>query len=101
MKNPLSNSSGTKAQITIVGCVSATGQVLPPMVVWDRKTLTPKLAEGEVPGTIYGLSPKGWMDQELFDLWFTRHFLQFIPRVRPVLLIMDGHYPTTALTQFV
>lgn len=91
VKNPLSNCSNTKAQITIVGCVSAAGQILPPMVVWDRKTLTPKLAEGEVPGTIYGLSPKGWMDQELFDLWFTRHFLRFIPPVRPVLLIMDGH----------
>ena len=67
-KNPLSNCSNTKAQITIVGCVSATGQVLPPMVVWDQKTLTPKLAEGEVSGTIYGLSSKVWMDQELFDL---------------------------------
>ena len=73
VKNPLSNCSGTKAQITIVGCVSAAGQVLPPMVVWDRKTLTPKLAEGEVPGTIYGLSPKGWMDQELFNQAFSYH----------------------------
>ena len=24
----------------------------------------------EVPGTIYGLSPKGCIDRELFDLWF-------------------------------
>lgn len=87
-KNPLSFSSGTKAQITIVSCVNVAGQVLPPMVVWDRMTLIPKLAEGEVPGTIYGLSPKGWMDQEL---WFTRHFLRYISPVCPVLLIMDGH----------
>ena len=91
VKNPLANCSGNKAQITVVGCVSAAGHVLPPMVVWDRKTLNPKLTEGEVPGTIYGLSPKGWMDQQLFKCWFTRHFLHFIPPVRPVLLIMDGH----------
>ena len=43
---------------------------MPPMVV--VKSLPPSLAnalaEGEVPGTIYGLSPNGWMDMELFHL---------------------------------
>ena len=34
-KNPSYYTSGTKAQITIVGCVSAVGKVLPPMAVWD------------------------------------------------------------------
>ena len=27
--------------------------------LWDRKTLAPELAVGEVPGTIYGVSAKG------------------------------------------
>ena len=39
--------------------------------------MAPALARGEVPGTIYGMSPKGWMDQDLFDLWFTHHFLRY------------------------
>lgn len=90
-KNPAQVSGGSKSQITVVGCVSAGGQSLPPMVIWDRKNLPPELAVGEVPGTIYGLSSKGWIDQELFDLWFTRHFLRYAPPVRPLVLLMDGH----------
>ena len=54
--------SGNKSQVTIVGCVNAVGACIPPMVVWNRKTLAPELTEGEVPGTIYGLSSNGWMD---------------------------------------
>lgn len=90
-RNPCCTSSGAKVQITVVGCVSASGQSLPPMVIWDRKTLNPQLAEGEVPGTIYGLSAKGWMDGVLFDQWFCRHFLTYAPPARPLLLLLDGH----------
>ena len=90
-KNPSQVSSGVKTQVTVVGCVSAGGQCLPPMVIWDRKNLPPELAVGEVAGTIYGPSAKGWIDQELFDLWFTLHFLRYAPSVRPLLLLMDGH----------
>ena len=86
-------SSGSKEQLTVVGCVNAVGFCMPPMVV--VKSLPPSLAkalaEGEVPGTIYGLSPNGWMDMELFHLWFIKHFLKYIPACRPVLLLMDGH----------
>ena len=84
-------SSGDKTQITVVVCVSAAGYCIPPMVIWDRKILSPELTHGEVPGTIYGLSKNGWMDMELFDLWFTNHFLRFAPAARPILLLLDGH----------
>lgn len=89
--NPYTISSGNKTQITVVGCVSAAGQCLPPMVIWDRKTLKPELTIGEVPGTLYGLSTKGWMDQHLFEKWFSRHFLRYAPPARPLLLLLDGH----------
>ena len=83
--------SGDKTQITVVGCCSAAGFCFPPMVIWDRKTLSPELAIGEVPGTIYGLSTKGWIDQQLFQDWFTHHFLYYAPSARPLLLLLDGH----------
>ena len=83
--------SGNKSQVTIVACVSAAGFCMPPMVIWDRKTLAPELTQGEVPGTIYGLSGSGWMDMELFDTWFSNHFLRYAPSVRPILLLLDGH----------
>ncbi len=84
-------SGGVKTQITVVGCVSAGGQCLLPMIIWDRKNLPPELAVGEMPGTIYGLSSKGWIDQELFELWFARHFLRYASPARPLLLLLDGH----------
>lgn len=90
-RNPAAIGSGNKAQITVIGCVSAGGVCLPPMVIWDRKTLSPELTVGEVPGTIYGLSDKGWVDQELFDIWFSNHFLRYAPPLRPLLLLLDGH----------
>ena len=83
--------SGNKSQVTIVGCCSAAGFCMPPMVIWDRKTLAPQLTIGEVPGTIYGLSGSGWMDMELFDMWFQNHFLRYAPSARPILLLLDGH----------
>ena len=70
-RNPIAPSSGDKSQITVVACISAGGSFMPPMVILDRKTLPPYFTEGEVPGTGYGLSTKGWIDQELFDGWFT------------------------------
>ena len=83
--------SGNKAQVTVVACVSAAGFSLPPLVIWDRKNLAPELAVGEVPGTIYGLSSKGWIDHELFDVWFSNHFLRYAPSSRLLLLLIDGH----------
>ena len=68
--------SGNKTQITVLGCVSATGQVLPLMVVFSGKRFNHELSEGEVPGTLYGMSDSGWMDSELFSNWFSNHFLK-------------------------
>lgn len=90
-KNSSAVGGDDKTQVTVVACCSASGQVLPPMVIWDRKNLKPALTQGEVPATIYGLSSKGWMDGELFHKWFKRHFLRYAPATRPLILLMDGH----------
>ena len=90
-QNPFLTTSGDKSQITIVGCVSAAGYCLPPMVIYDRKRLSPEMSRGEVLGTLYGLSEKGWIDMELFSNWFHSHFLRYAPTARPLLLLMDGH----------
>ena len=44
-QNPSQVSSGLKS---VVGCVSASGQCLSPMVTWDSKSLPPELAGGEM-----------------------------------------------------
>ena len=90
-ENPVNIDGVDKSQITVVACVSAAGYCIPPMVIRDRKKLSLELTAGEVPGTFYGLSDKGWMDQELFDAWLSRHFLRYAPPTRPLLLLLHGH----------
>ena len=91
VKHSQTVSIGNKTAFTVVGCCNAAGAVIPPMVILDRKTLNPLMAEGEVPGTIYGLSKNGWIDTDLFLLWFKVHFLAYVPPIRPLLLLLDGH----------
>ena len=57
--------SGKKGQITIVACVNATGQAIPPMIIFDAKNLNHAWTRNEVPGTRYGLSDNGWINTEL------------------------------------
>jgi len=66
-------SSGNKTQIIILGCANASGQA---MVVFQGKRFDPELSKGEIPGTTYGASPNGWMNQELFTDWFLKRFLK-------------------------
>ena len=82
--------SGDKAQVTVLACANASGYVMPPMVIYDRKRLRPELYQGEISGNSYGLSEKGWIDGEIFEEWFEDHFLKFAPAQRP-LLLLDGH----------
>ena len=68
-KDPCCITGSTKSQITVLACANATGHAVPPLVIFDRKTLNPKLTSGEIPGSLYGLSPKGWIDHALFYDW--------------------------------
>ena len=83
--------SGDKTQVTVLACVSASGNAMPPLVIFKRKSLSPQLIVGELPQTRYGLSSSGWMDGEIFDGWFREHFLYHAPAARPLLLLLDGH----------
>ena len=83
--------SGQKAQITVIGCGSATGQALPPFIIFSAKQLNILWTKGEVSGSRYGVSDKGWVDQELFYYWLKEHFLENAVSQRPLLLLLDGH----------
>ena len=89
-KHPSTITTGNRQQITVLACVSASGYCIPPLVVFKRKTLSKELCIGKVPGTMYAFSSNGWVDSEIFDLWFNNHFLAYAVPARPILLIMDG-----------
>ena len=76
---------------TILACVSASGLVIPPFMVYPRKRPVPeKLREGAYPNTVFHVSDNGWITKHLFFEWF-KLFTQMIPPSRPVLLVLDGH----------
>lgn len=83
--------SGKKEQITVIGCVNAIGNSIPPMVIFEGKYLNHLWTQHEVPGTFYGMSGKGWTDQELFRHWLKTHFLKYAVSARPIILLLDGH----------
>ena len=76
---------------TVLSCVSASGYVLPPCIVYPRKRNVPdNFREGAVPGTLFSHSENGWINSDIYLEWF-EFFLQNIPPIRPVVLIQDGH----------
>ena len=83
--------SGQKQQITVIDCGSATGQCLPPFVIFAAKKLNHMWCKNEVNGTNYAYSDKGWIDHELFFHFLEKHFLAHAVPRRPLLLLLDGH----------
>lgn len=83
--------SGNKSQITVLGCCSATGQALPPFIIFQGKQLNYQWTREEIPGTRYGVSDSGWTDRDLFRGWLMDHFLTHAVGGRPLLLLVDGH----------
>ena len=55
---------------TIMTCRSASGNVLPPMIIFPRERLSNKQVSGCVPGTLFACSSNGWIDQLLYEKWF-------------------------------
>ena len=84
-------STGRKGQITIVACGNATGQVMPPTIIFEAKKVNPAWTTGEIPGTMYGSSDKGWITTDLFESWLSEHFIKHAVGSRPLLLLLDGH----------
>ena len=82
---------GQKSQVTILACGCATGQIIPPFMIFAVKQISPLWTPDKVSGSRFAVSDSGWVDQELFNFWLTDHFLPNVPSRRPVLLLLDGH----------
>lgn len=78
--------------ITLSTCISATGNHIPPMMVFPRKNFKDFMLKGAPPGTIGGANPSGWSTEELY-LQLMEHFIK---QTKPskderVLLLIDNH----------
>ena len=55
----------------------------------------------EVPGCLYGLSDKGWVNSELFKGWLVENFIEHAVAVHPLLLLLDGHSGIVHITRLI
>ena len=91
-KHVYSIASGEKGKMhTIAVCVSASGNAIPPLMIYPRKRAVPELMRnGAVPGTKFMTSDSGWIMQGLYLEWL-KFVIASIPPACLVLLIEDGH----------
>lgn len=83
-------SSGEKGEtVSVVACISASGQFLPPFVLMKGKILKPEYSDGLPPGSRVKMTEKGYMTSEAFLGWM-QHFVEH-KVMGPAILIMDGH----------
>ncbi|XP_050313661.1 uncharacterized protein LOC126748449 [Anthonomus grandis grandis] len=75
-------------------CGSASGVLLPPMVVYKANNIYENWCKGGLPGTVYKNSLSDWFDANLFEIWFKEIFLPHVLRTREpgkrVILVGDN-----------
>jgi hypothetical protein len=85
-------SAERESLVTVVTCMSPTGQFIHPLLLFPRKNIKQELMNGTPPGLIYPCHPSGWIQSEIFSQWF----IHFIKHTKPtkegsVFLVLDGH----------
>ncbi|XP_015435159.1 PREDICTED: uncharacterized protein LOC107190790 [Dufourea novaeangliae] len=81
---------------TAVLCMSASGNFIPPMLIFRRVRMKTELMDGAPPGSAYACNASGWMKLEVFAQWFEHFLTHAKPSAEdPALLILDGHLSHT------
>ncbi|XP_031669824.1 uncharacterized protein LOC116359919 [Oncorhynchus kisutch] len=80
----------TREHITVRCCVSAAGESIPPFIIFHKCLPSTTYALEGPPKALYGVSPKGYMDAELFLKWLLL-FVKHAPKERPLVLVVDQH----------
>ena len=78
--------------VTIIACVNAIGNAVPPMLIFPRVYFIETMLRGAPPGSISGANVSGWSTETLFSDYLD-HFSKFVKpsHDHPVLIIMDNH----------
>ena len=78
--------------VTMVGCINALGNFIPPFLIFSRVHFRSHMLKGAPTGTKGDANPSGWINTEIFLKWFD-HFVEYghPSKDHPLLLIMDNH----------
>ncbi|CAF4483235.1 unnamed protein product, partial [Didymodactylos carnosus] len=82
--------TGGKSFHTVLFCVSASGVVLPPYIIYKAKNL---YSDWYISGAGYNTSESGWMEESTFYERFKHFFIPPVANTTPklILLILDEH----------
>lgn len=78
---------------TVINCVSATGQMLPPYLIFKGQQMSEDLLVDGLPDTHGTVSETGSANSKIFQTYLKEHFLKHVPTYTdwPLLLLYDGH----------
>ncbi|XP_072022943.1 uncharacterized protein [Amphiura filiformis] len=85
--------SAERGQLVTLCCaVSATGNTVPPMMIFPRVNFRDHFINGGPPGSVGAAFPSGWMTSDNFMV-FMKHFASHVgcSPTNKVLLILDNH----------
>lgn len=90
---PYQVTTGNRERITMLPCFNACGQWIPPYFLFPGKRVpvTYNPLEGGVEGSVFSVTPSGYMDTSTFYMWLANHFIPNLPPARPVVLLIDSH----------
>ena len=80
----------SKALISIMFCGLASGQMLPPLVVYKSKFLYDSWINGGTVNAVYDSTKSGWFDGRTFKEWFFNVFVKHLEGEDPFALIGDN-----------
>nr|XP_039263218.1 uncharacterized protein LOC120339200 [Styela clava] len=80
---------------TIVVCVNAIGDYIPPMVIYKGKRVNPALDRGLPAGSIVKYSESGYINKDLFLAWMEHCCTSKRSDCGKTLLVVDGHHSHT------
>ena len=85
---------------TVHVCCCASGEKLPPFILYKGKNIYQRWMVGGPAGAVYGVTESGWMDANMFLSWFKKLFCPAVAHLTStgsVLLFMDGHHSHISL----
>lgn len=86
------SSSERGQNVTVTICMSASGNFIPPLMIFPRVRMNPDFIDGAPPATLVVCHPSGWMQSHIFVQWLEHFIKQTNPtESNPVLLLLDGH----------
>lgn len=95
-RDDLSNGRGAEVQrtlITAIECISASGESLPPLIIWPASTHRSNWTTYPTPGWHFAVSKTGYTDTEI-SLYWIQHVFDPLTRAKakgkPRILINDG-----------